>query len=179
LTNATGARPGLTLAAVAVVQFMVSLDLAVVNVALPRIADALGFSTVGLTWVIHAYALTFGGMLLLGGKLADRFGRKCILLIGLALFGMASFLGGLAEEPGQLVAARAAQGVGATAATFPGGKARVKAFGVWSATNAFGGRARCRDRRASHRVRRLALGDVGERAHGAVRPRPGPAGYCR
>ncbi|MEV1239112.1 hypothetical protein [Nonomuraea sp. NPDC049750] len=67
-----GGRPGLTLAAVAVVQFMVSLDLSVVNVGLPQIAAGLGFSAVGLTWVIHAYALTFGGLLLLGGKAADR-----------------------------------------------------------------------------------------------------------
>ncbi|WP_425527898.1 MFS transporter [Yinghuangia seranimata] len=128
---------------------MVSLDLSVVNVGLPEIAAGLGFSAVGLTWVIHAYALTFGGLLLLGGKAADRYGRKRMLLGGLALFGAASLLGGFAQDPGQLVAARAAQGVGAAAlapaalalltTTFPEGKARVKAFGVWSATNAAGG----------------------------------------
>ncbi|WP_344821346.1 MFS transporter [Actinocorallia longicatena] len=143
------ARPGLTLAAVAVVQFMVSLDLSVVNVGLPRIGSGLGFSAVGLTWVIHAYALTFGGLLLLGGKAADRYGRKRVLLLGLGLFGLASLLGGLAQEPGHLVAARAAQGVGAAAlapaalslltTTFTAGRARVRAFGVWSATNAAGG----------------------------------------
>ncbi|MFE9381520.1 MFS transporter [Streptomyces sp. NPDC006855] len=150
--NAAGspvARPGLTLAAVAVVQFMVSLDLSVVNVGLPEIAAGLGFSAVGLTWVIHAYALTFGGLLLLGGKAADRYGRKRVLLFGLGLFGLASLLGGFAQAPGQLVGARAAQGVGAAAlapaalalltATFPAGRARVKAFGVWSAMNAAGG----------------------------------------
>ncbi|WP_233358706.1 MFS transporter [Thermomonospora amylolytica] len=133
----------------AVVQFMVSLDLSVVNVGLPQIATGLGFSAVGLTWVIHAYALTFGGLLLLGGKAADRYGRKRVLLLGLGLFGLASLLGGLAQEPGHLVAARAAQGVGAAAlapaalalltAAFPAGKARIRAFGVWSATNAAGG----------------------------------------
>ncbi|GAA1768835.1 MFS transporter [Nonomuraea bangladeshensis] len=143
------AGPGITLAAVAVVQFMVSLDLSVVNVGLPSIAAGLGFSGVGLTWVIHAYALTFGGLLLLGGKAADRYGRKRVLLSGLVLFGLASLLGGLAQEPGHLVAARAAQGVGAAAlapaalalltAAFPAGRARVRAFGVWSATNAAGG----------------------------------------
>jgi EmrB/QacA subfamily drug resistance transporter len=143
-----GGRPGLTLAAVAVVQFMVSLDLSVVNVGLPQIRTSLGFSEVGLTWVIHAYALTFGGLLLLGGKIADLFGRKRLVLIGLSLFGVASLLGGFATEPGHLVAARAGQGIGAAAlapaalalltATFPSGKERVKAFGVWSAMNAAG-----------------------------------------
>jgi EmrB/QacA subfamily drug resistance transporter len=142
-------RPGLTLAAVAVVQFMVSLDLSVVNVGLPQIATGLGFSAVGLTWVIHAYALTFGGLLLLGGKAADRYGRKRVLLAGLALFGLASLAGGLAGQPGHLIAARAVQGVGAAAlapaalalltTTFPSGRARIRAFGIWSATNAAGG----------------------------------------
>jgi EmrB/QacA subfamily drug resistance transporter len=142
-------RPALTLAAVAVVQFMVSLDLSVVNVGLPRIAAGLGFSAVGVAWVIYAYALTFGGLLLLGGKAADRYGRKRMLLAGLGLFGLASLAGGLAQAPGQLVAARAAQGVGAAAlapaalalltATFPSGRARVRAFGIWSAMNAAGG----------------------------------------
>ncbi len=145
----SGARPGTTLTAVAVVQFMVSLDLSVVNVGLPQIATGLGFSAVGLTWMIHAYALAFGGLLLLGGKAADRYGRKPVLLLGLALFGLASLVGGFAQEPGQLVAARAAQGVGAAAlapaalalltATFPTGKPRIRAFGVWSAMNAAGG----------------------------------------
>ncbi|SNS11024.1 MFS transporter [Actinomadura mexicana] len=144
-----GIRPGLTLAAVAVVQFMVSLDLSVVNVGLPQIAAGLGFGAVGLTWVIHAYALSFGGLLLLGGKAADRYGRRPVLLLGLGLFGLASLAGGLAQEPGHLVAARAAQGVGAAAlapaalalltATFPSGRERVRAFGIWSAANAAGG----------------------------------------
>lgn len=142
-------RTGLTLAAVAVVQFMVSLDLSVVNVGLPQIGAGLGFGPVGLTWVIHAYALTFGGLLLLGGRAADRFGRKRVLLLGLCLFGLASLAGGFATEPGHLVAARAAQGVGAAAlapaalallaSTFPAGRARVRAFGIWSAMNAAGG----------------------------------------
>ncbi|WP_019631207.1 MFS transporter [Actinomadura atramentaria] len=146
---APAARPGLVLAAVAVVQFMVSLDLSVVNVGLPEIGRGLGFSTAGLTWVIHGYALTFGGLLLLGGKAADRYGHKRVLLSGLGLFGLASLLGGFAQEPGQLVAARVAQGVGAAAlapaalallaTTFPEGRARVRAYGVWSATNAAGG----------------------------------------
>ncbi|MGI5170890.1 MFS transporter [Spirillospora sp. CA-253888] len=149
MTNVPHARPGPVLAAVAVVQFTVSLDLSVVNVGLPRIATGLGFGPAGLTWVIHAYALTFGGLLLLGGKAADRYGRRRVLLLGLGLFGLASLAGGFAQEPGHLVAARAAQGVGAAAlapaalalltATFPAGRARVRAFGVWSMMNAAGG----------------------------------------
>jgi len=145
----SGLSRGATLLAVAVVQFLVSLDLSVVNVGLPRIAAALDFTPVGLTWVIHAYALTFGGLLLLGGKAADRYGHKRVLLIGLVTFGAASLLGGFAEEPGHLIAARAAQGIGAAAlapaalalltATFPTGRERVRAFGVWSAMNAAGG----------------------------------------
>lgn len=145
----TLARSQLVLAAVAVTQFLVSLDLSVVNVGLPRIADGLGFDAVGSTWVIHAYALTFGGLLLLGGKLADRYGRRRLLLTGLIVFGIASVAGGFAMNPMQLVVARAIQGVGAAAmapaalallsTTFPAGRERVKAFGIWSAMNAAGG----------------------------------------
>ena len=145
----SAARPGLILAVVAIVQFLVSLDLSVVNVGLPRIAAGLGFSAVGVTWVIDAYALTFGGLLLLGGKAADRFGRKRVLLLGLGVFGFASLAGGLAQQPSGLVAARAVQGIGAATlapaalalltATFPAGRARIRAFGVWSAMNAAGG----------------------------------------
>jgi len=143
------ARAGLVLTTVALVQFLVSVDLSIVNIALPRIGDHLGFSPVGLTWVINAYALTFGGLLLLGGKAADRYGRRRVLLCGLGLFGLASLAGGLAQSPAALVAARAVQGAGAAAlapaalslltSTFPAGRARVRAFGVWSAVNASGG----------------------------------------
>jgi EmrB/QacA subfamily drug resistance transporter len=142
-------RPGLVLAAVAVAQFLVTMDQSIVNVSLPNIADGLGFGAVGLTWVINAYILTFGGLLLLGGKAADRYGRRQMLLAGLGLFAVASFAGGLAQSPGQLIAARAVQGIGAAAlapaalslltATFPTGRARVRAFGIWSAVNAAGG----------------------------------------
>jgi EmrB/QacA subfamily drug resistance transporter len=142
-------RPALTLAVAAVAQFMVSLDLSIVNLALPRIADGLDLSPVGVTWVINAYALTFGGLLLASGKAADRYGRKRILQLGLWIFAAASLAGGVAQEPAQLIAARAVQGIGAAmlapaalsllSDTFPAGPARVRAFGVWSATNAAGG----------------------------------------
>lgn len=149
VTEPPAARPGLILASVAVVQFMVSVDLSVVNLGLPQIAVALGFTGAGLTWVIHAYALTFGGLLLLGGKLADRYGLKRVLLAGLILFGLASLAGGFSQVAGHLVAARALQGIGAAAlspaalallaVTFPSGRERVRAYGIWSATNAAGG----------------------------------------
>jgi EmrB/QacA subfamily drug resistance transporter len=147
--SSPGVRPALILSTVALVQFLVSLDLSVVNLALPKIASGLGFSSLGVTWVIDAYALSFGGLLLLGGKAADRFGRKRVLVLGLGLFGLASLAGGLAQDPSALIAARAAQGVGAAAmapaalalltSTFPSGRARVRAFGIWSAMNAAGG----------------------------------------
>ena len=137
------------LTTVAIVQFMVSLDLSVMNVGLPSIQASLGFDSATLSWVIHAYALTFGGLLLFGGRTADRFGRRRVLLLGLSLFATASLAGGFALGPGQLVIARAVQGVGAAAlapaalalltSTFPAGRARVRAFGIWSAMNAAGG----------------------------------------
>lgn len=142
-------RAGLVLTTVSLVQFLVSVDLTIVNIALPEIGRDLGFSPVGLTWVVNAYALAFGGLLLLGGKAADRYGRRRVLVCGLALFGVASLAGGLAQSPLALILARAAQGVGAAAlapaalslltSTFPAGRERARAFGVWSAVNASGG----------------------------------------
>ena len=142
-------RAGLVLTTVSLVQFLVSVDLTIVNIALPEIGRDLGFSPVGLTWVVNAYALAFGGLLLLGGKAADRYGRRRVLVCGIALFGVASLAGGLAQSPLALILARAAQGAGAAAlapaalslltSTFPAGRERARAFGVWSAVNASGG----------------------------------------
>ncbi|MBE1537431.1 MFS transporter [Actinomadura algeriensis] len=142
-------RPGVVLAAATVAQFLVALDMAVVNIALPDIRASLGFAPVDLAWVVHVYALTFGGFLLLGGRLCDLAGRRRLFVAGLAAFGLFSLLGGLAQAPWQLVAARAGQGVAAAAAapaaltlittTFTEGRARVRALGVWSAMNAAGG----------------------------------------
>lgn len=147
-TNSRG-RPGAALTAVAVGQFLVALDLAVVNVALPAIRTDLGFAPIDLAWVVHIYALTFGGFLLLGGKACDLFGRRRLFVGGLVAFGIASLAGGFAQEPWHLVAARAIQGLAAAAVapaalatlttTFSEGKARVRALGVWSAVNAAGG----------------------------------------
>lgn len=93
-----------------IVQFMVALDMSVVNVALPDMRSDLGFTPQGLLWVVNAYALAFGGLLMLGGRLADLLGSRLVLTAGLALFGAASLVGGLAWSPGALIAARAVQG---------------------------------------------------------------------
>jgi EmrB/QacA subfamily drug resistance transporter len=137
------------LAAAAVAQFVVALDMSVVNVALPAIRTALGFAPLDLSWVVHVYALTFGGFLLLGGRACDLYGRRQMFVLGLTVFGLCSLAGGLAQTPWQLIAARAGQGLGAAAAapaalamlttTFTEGPQRVRALGVWSAVNAAGG----------------------------------------
>jgi EmrB/QacA subfamily drug resistance transporter len=132
----------------ALAQFMVFLDETVVNVALPSIKGDLGFSQSGLAWVVSAYILVFGGLLLAGGRIADLLGRRRIFLIGTAAFGSASLLGGLATSQGTLLGARVLQGVGAALATpaalslvaslFPAGAQRVKALGIWGALAGLG-----------------------------------------
>lgn len=148
----TPAAPGRRQAALVVlcfVQFMLVLDDTVVNVALPSIRSDLGFSTTDLTWVANAYFLAFGGLLLLFGRLGDLIGRRRVFLWGVILFGAASLLCGLAQEPWQLVAGRFAQGAGAAMASpaalalitllFPGRKERAKALGIWGAIAGLGG----------------------------------------
>ncbi len=141
----------LVLTIVCLAQFMVVLDISIVNVALPSIQKDLGFSAANLQWVVTAYSLTFGGLLLLGGRLADLFGRRRIFLLGLILFTGASLLGGFAGNQATLIAARSLQGVGAAVlspatltiltVTFTEERARAKALGVWSAVAAGGGAA--------------------------------------
>src|SRR5256712_13062616 len=106
-------RKWLALALLSVVQFMVVLDIAIVNVALPSIQVDLGFSQQNLQWVISAYALFFGGFLLLGGRAADLLGRRRLFLAGVVLFTLSSLLAGLAWAGGALVAARPVHGLGA------------------------------------------------------------------
>ncbi len=130
-------------------QFMVVLDVSVVNVALPSLRTDLGFDAVGLQWVVNGYALAFAGFLLLGGRLADLYGRRRVLLAGLGLFTVASLAGGLATAPGVLTAMRAVQGLGAAVlapatltvltTTFGEGPARTRALAVWSAVSSAGG----------------------------------------
>ncbi|MET0608577.1 MAG: MFS transporter, partial [Gaiellaceae bacterium] len=110
---ATERRKWLALGLLSTVQFMVVLDIAIVNVALPSIKVDLGFSQENLQWVISAYALVFGGFLLLGGRAADLLGRRRIFLVGLAVFTVASLLAGLAWSEASLIGARAVQGLGA------------------------------------------------------------------
>ncbi|MFB7464987.1 MFS transporter [Streptomyces sp. NPDC056224] len=142
-------RPGVALAVIAACQLMVVLDATIVNIALPHIQTALDFSTTDLSWVLSAYTLTFGGLLLLGGRAGDILGRRRVFMAGILLFTLASLLGGFAQEPWQLLAARALQGVGGAIAsptslalittTFPEGPERNRAFGVFAAVSAGGG----------------------------------------
>jgi EmrB/QacA subfamily drug resistance transporter len=144
----TAQRKWLALALLATVQFMVVLDIAIVNVALPSIQVDLGFSQENLQWVISAYALLFGGFLLLGGRLADILGRRRLFLAGLVIFSAASLLSGFAWSDEALILARAAQGFGAAIitpaalsilmTTFSEGRERNAALGVWGAVGAFG-----------------------------------------
>ncbi|MFE1552470.1 MFS transporter [Streptomyces sp. NPDC058718] len=144
-----GNRPGIALAVIAACQLMVVLDATIVNIALPHIQDALSFSTTDLSWVLSAYTLTFGGLLLLGGRAGDILGRRRVFMAGILVFTLASLLGGFAQEPWQLLAARALQGVGGAIAsptslalittTFPEGPERNRAFGVFAAVSAGGG----------------------------------------
>ena len=106
-------RKGIALFLLCAVQFMVVLDIAIVNVALPTIKTALDFNETSLSWVINAYTLTFGGLLMLGGRTADLLGRRRMFIAGLALFSAASLVCGLATSEATLIAARAVQGVGA------------------------------------------------------------------
>jgi len=136
------------LAIACVAQFMVVLDVSVVNVALPSIGRDLHYSATGLQWVVNAYVLTFAGFLLLGGRAADIFGRRRVYLFGMALFVGASLLGGLAQNSAWLTAARAAQGIGGAflspatltiiVTTFTGSRL-PKALGAWSAVAGAGG----------------------------------------
>ncbi len=136
-------RLGLALVVIATAQLMVVLDATIVNVALPHIQTALGFSGSGLEWVVNAYALTFGGLLLLGGRAGDILGRRRVFIAGIILFSLASLLGGFATSQAWLLAARAVQGVGGAivaptalslvTTNFPEGPPRNRAMGVYAA----------------------------------------------
>ena len=144
------APDGVILAIACVAQFMVVLDVSIVNVALPSIGRELHYSPTGLQWVVNAYVLTFAGFLLLGGRMADVFGRRRIYLLGVAVFSLASLAGGLAQNSTELTVARAVQGLGGAIVspvtltiiitTFSGVRLG-KALGAWSAVAGAGGAA--------------------------------------
>ncbi|MFJ4869844.1 MFS transporter [Streptomyces sp. NPDC088757] len=143
-----GDGKGIALFVIASCQLMVVLDITIVNIALPHIQSALHFSTTSLAWVVNAYTLTFGGLLLLGGRFGDILGRRRVFMFGVLLFGLASLFCGLAQSEWQLLAARALQGVGGAIAsptslslittTFDEGPERNRAFGVFAAVSAGG-----------------------------------------
>jgi EmrB/QacA subfamily drug resistance transporter len=134
---------------VCLAQFMVILDVSIVNVALPSIHDGLGFSETGLQWVVNAYTLTFAGFLLLGGRASDLLGRRRVFLGGIVLFGAASLVCAIAQDQGMLLGARALQGIGAAvispaslailASSYAEGRERNRALGAWSAMAGLGG----------------------------------------
>jgi EmrB/QacA subfamily drug resistance transporter len=138
-------HPGLVLTVILSVQLMVVLDATIVNIALPDIRTALHFSPTSLSWVINAYTLSFGGLLLLGARAGDILGRRRTFLSGIALFTLASLAGGFAASSGQLLAARAVQGIGAALASpsalallmtmFPQGRERTRAIGLYTAVS--------------------------------------------
>lgn len=145
----TTSHGGLALVVIATAQLMVMLDLTIVNIALPAMQKALGFSVTDLSWVVNAYVLAFGGLLLLGGRTGDIFGRRRMLIIGIGLFTLASMAGGLATSQDWLISARSIQGIGAAiasptalsliATTFPEGRARHKAMAVYAGMSGAGG----------------------------------------
>src|SRR6476661_8480827 len=144
-------RLGLLLAVCCVAQFMVILDLSIVNVALPSIQADLEFSSPGLQWVVDAYTITFAGFLMLGGRAADHFGQRRTLVLALVLFSLASLAGGLAPDKAVLVIARGFQGFAGAlmaastlaiiTASFPPGPRLHRAIGTWAAMNGLGGAA--------------------------------------
>jgi EmrB/QacA subfamily drug resistance transporter len=144
-----GPNPAFVLAIILASYLMIVLDVSIVITALPETQDTLGFSPTGLSWVQNAYALTFGGLLLLGARVGDIFGRRRTFVAGIALFTAASMLGGLAQSPGWLLAARALQGVGAAIAapstlallttSFREGPERTRAIAAYSAVAGAGG----------------------------------------
>jgi EmrB/QacA subfamily drug resistance transporter len=147
----TPREKNLALLLLAMTQFVIVIDASIVNVALPSIGTALHFSRDNLSWVVNAYTLTFGGFLLLGGRLADLLGRRKMFMIGLVVFSLASLAGGLAQSEAWLIIARSVQGLGAAivspaalsiiTTTFAEGHERNRALGVWGAVAGAGGAA--------------------------------------
>jgi EmrB/QacA subfamily drug resistance transporter len=151
MTSLSPRAKNLALLLLAMTQFVIVIDASIVNIALPSIGRALSFSQTDLSWVVNAYTLTFGGFLLLGGRLADLMGRRRMFMVGLVVFSLASLAGGLAQSEAWLIAARALQGLGGAlvspaalsiiTTTFAEGGERNRALGVWGAVAGAGGAA--------------------------------------
>src|SRR5260370_24301059 len=149
LATKSDGRGWLILAVTVTAQFMVILDVAVVNVALPAIGHDLHFTQANLQWVISAYAIVFGGALLLGGRLADLLGRRRLFVAGVALFTISSLLSGIAWSEGSLIAFRRLQGLGGALLSpaalsivimaFSEGRDRNRALGIWGSASGTGG----------------------------------------
>ena len=169
-------RLGVILGIIVASYLMIGIDMSIVNVALPTMRAALGFSTVGLAWVVNAYMLAYGGLLFLGGRSGDIVGRKRSLLFGVILFTAASALGGFAPNAWLLLASRVLQGVGAAFAapstmallitSFPEGQPRNRALSFYSAAASLGSHHRPRARRRADGSALLAMGVLRERAGG-------------
>ena len=178
----------LALVLLAMTQFVIVIDASIVNVALPSIGAHLHFARADLSWVVNAYTLTFGGFLLLGGRLADLLGRRRMFMLGLVLFSLASFAGGIAQSEGWLIAARAVQGLGAAivspaalsiiTTTFAEGAERNRALGIWGAVAGRRRRGRRAARRDPHQRPELALGAVRQRPDRTSPRRCSPRGRC-
>ena len=149
-TPSRGASPhlphsNLVLAVIVGCQLMIGLDTSIVTIALPEIQHGLHISASGLAWIQNAYMLTFGGLLLLGARAGDLFGRRRVFLAGIALFSLASLVGGFAQNSSELLIARAVQGVGGALASpsalallmtmFPGARERTRAIGLYTAVS--------------------------------------------
>ena len=151
MARVPGSHSGWLLAVCCVAQFMVILDLSIVNVALPSIQSSLGFSAPELQWIVDAYAITFAGFLMFGGRAADHFGQRRMFVLALLLFGLASLAGGIAPDRVTLVVARAGQGLGGAlmaacslaviTSSFAPGPQLNRAIGAWAAMNGLGGAA--------------------------------------
>jgi MFS family permease len=181
-SSALATRQGkLVLALLCAVGFLYFLDASIVNVALPSIARDLHFSVQNLQWVLSGYVVTYGGFLMLGGRLADLLGRRRTLVAGTVLFGLASLAGGLAPNAGTLVGARLVQGLGAAlmspaalsilTTTFSYGTDRVRALGAWGRHGRRLLGRRGLPRRGAGRRAGLALGAVREPARHRGHPR--------
>ena len=192
VTPSSGAptrRLGLALAVIATAQLMVVLDATIVNVALPHIQNALDFSASNLEWVVNAYTLAFGGLLLLGGRSGDLLGRRRIFIAGILLFTLASLLGGFATDQAWLLAARVhpgrRRGDGrahrpvADRGHLPRGTAAEPGDGRVRGDERGRRRGRADRRRPAGQLPQLALGDVRQRADRAASSRPWPRGCCR